>query len=74
MTTLTIRLSEEDKKLFKEVSKDKRKSLSDWARETLIEKIEEDYNNELIKDYLLNKDKIKFYSSDEVKAELGLWK
>lgn len=72
MTTLTIRLSEEDKKLFKEVSKDKRKSLSDWARETLIEKIEEDYNNELIKDYLLNKDKIKFYSSDEVKAELGL--
>lgn len=72
MTTLTIRLSEEDKKLFKEVSKDKRKSLSDWARETLIEKIEEDYDNELIKDYLLNKDKIKFYSSDEVKAELGL--
>lgn len=72
MTTLTIRLSEEDKKLFKEVSKDKRKSLSDWARETLIEKIEEDYDNELIKDYLLNKDKMKFYSSDEVKAELGL--
>ena len=74
MTTLTIRLSEEDKKLFKEVSKDKRKSLSDWARETLIEKIEEDYDKELIKDYLLNKDKMKFYSSDEVKAELGLWK
>lgn len=72
MTTLTIRLSEEDKKLFKEVSKDKRKSLSDWARETLIEKIEEDYDKELIKDYLLNKDKMKFYSSDEVKAELGL--
>lgn len=72
MTTLTIRLSEEDKKLFKEVSKDKRKSLSDWARETLIEKIEEDYDKELIKDYLLNKDKMKFYSSDEVKSELGL--
>lgn len=72
MTTLTIRLSEEDKKLFKEVSRDKRKSLSDWARETLIEKIEDDYDMELIKDYLVNKDKMKFYSSDEVKAELGL--
>ena len=53
MTTLTIRLSEEDKELFKSVSKDKNMVLSDWARETLLASIEEEYDKELIEEYLL---------------------
>lgn len=73
MTTLTIRLSEEDKELFKRVSEDKKKVLSDWARETLLESIEEEYDKQIIDDYLLNKNNMKFYSSEEVKEELGLW-
>ncbi|MSS78819.1 antitoxin [Anaerococcus sp. WCA-380-WT-2B] len=72
MTTLTIRLSEEDKELFKRVSEDKKKVLSDWARETLLESIEEEYDKQIIDDYLLNKNNMKFYTSEEVKEELGL--
>lgn len=72
MTTLTIRLSEEDKELFKSVSKDKNMVLSDWARETLLASIEDEYDKKLIEEYLLNKKDMKFYSSDEVKKELGL--
>lgn len=73
MATITIRLSEEDKDLFTNVSKEKNKTLSDWARESLLEKIEEEYDEKIIKDYLLNKDSMKFYTSEEVKNELGLW-
>lgn len=72
MTTLTIRLSKEDKELFKSVSEDKNKVLSEWARETLLDSIEEEYDKKIIEDYLLNKDDMKFYSSDEVKKELGI--
>lgn len=72
MTTVTIRLSEEDKELFKKISEEKEKSLSDWARETLLQAIEEEYSEEIVRDYLLNKDKMNFYTSDQVKKELGL--
>ena len=72
MTTLTIRLSEEDKELFKSVSREKNKVLSDWARDTLLASIEEEYDQKIINDYLLNKKDMKFYTSDEVKKELGL--
>lgn len=72
MATITIRLSESDKKLFTNVSKEKNKTLSDWARESLLEKIEQEYDEKIINEYLLNKDKMKFYSNDEVKKELGI--
>lgn len=73
MATITIRLSKSDKKLFINVSKEKNKTLSDWARESLLEKIEQEYDEKIINEYLLNKDKMKFYSNDEVKKELGIW-
>ena len=72
MATITIRLSESDKGLFTNVSKEKNKTLSDWARESLLEKIEQEYDEKIINEYLLNKDKMKFYSNDEVKKELGI--
>lgn len=72
MTTLTIRLSKEDKELFKSVSEDKKKVLSDWVRETLLDSIEEEYDKKIIDDYLLNKDQMKFYTTDEIKKELGI--
>ena len=73
MTTLTIRLNRDDKELFKKVAEENSKSLSDWARETLLRNIEEEYDEKLIEDYLLNKENMKFYTSEEVKKELGLW-
>lgn len=72
MTTLTIRLNSDDKELFKRVAEEKSQSLSDWARETLLKNIEEEYDEKLVRQYLLNKDKMKFYTSDELKKELGL--
>ncbi|MBZ2385951.1 type II toxin-antitoxin system RelB family antitoxin [Anaerococcus murdochii] len=72
MTTLTIRLNRDDKELFKKVAEENSKSLSDWARETLLRNIEEEYDEKLIEDYLLNKENMKFYTSEEVKKELGL--
>lgn len=72
MATITIRLSESDKELFINVSKEKNKTLSDWARESLLEKIEQEYDEKIINEYLLNKDQMKFYSNDEVKKELGI--
>ena len=72
MTTLTIRLNSDDKELFKRVAEENSKSLSDWARETLLRNIEEEYDEKLIEDYLLNKDNMNFFTSDEVKKELGL--
>lgn len=67
MATITIRLSESDKELFTNVSKEKNKTLSDWARESLLEKIEQEYDEKIVNEYLLNKDNMKFYSDDEVK-------
>lgn len=72
MATITIRLSESDKELFINVSKEKNKTLSDWARESLLEKIEQEYDEKIINEYLLNKGQMKFYSNDEVKKELGI--
>ena len=72
MATITSRLSESDKELFTNVSKEKNKTLSDWARESLLEKIEQEYDEKIINEYLLNKDQMKFYSNDEVKKELGI--
>lgn len=72
MATITIRLSKSDKELFINVSKEKNKTLSDWARESLLEKIEQEYDEKIINEYLLNKGQMKFYSNDEVKKELGI--
>ena len=73
MPTLTIRLSEEDKELFTNVAREKNKTLSDWARESLLEKIEEEYDEKIINDYLLDKSNMKFYTTEEIKKELGIW-
>ncbi|MDU5588211.1 MAG: DUF6290 family protein [Finegoldia magna] len=37
-----------------------------------MEKIEQEYDEKIVNEYLLNKDKMKFYSDDEVKKELGI--
>lgn len=72
MNTLKIKFSDEEIKSLETLAKQENLSLAAWARYTLIEKIKEDFDNELVKDYLLNKDKMKFYSGDQVKLDLGI--
>ena len=72
MNTVKIKFSDEEIKILETLAKEDNLSLSDWARKILIEKNKEDFDNELIKDYLLNKDKMKFYSGDQVKLDLGI--
>lgn len=72
MATITIRLSESDIELFTKVSKEKNMSLSDWIRESLLEKIEQEYGEKIVQDYLMNKENMRFYNDDEVKKGLGI--
>ena len=72
MTTVTIRLSESDMELFTKISKEKNMDLSDWIRESLLEKIEQEYGEKIVQDYLMNKENMRFYSDDEVKRKLGI--
>ncbi|MDY3119224.1 MAG: DUF6290 family protein [Peptoniphilus sp.] len=52
MTTLTIRLNDRDKRLFQRAAEIQGKSLSDWARESLLEKIEDEYDRSVYEAYL----------------------
>lgn len=52
--------------------KKKNMSLSNWIRESLLEKIEQEYGEKIVQDYLMNKENVRFYNDDEVKKELGI--
>ena len=71
--TISVRLSKEDSELIKAYAKMNNISLSDLIRNTLLEKIEDEYDlksyEKAIKEYNRNP---KTYTLDEVKKELGL--
>ena len=71
--TISVRLSEEDTKLIKAYAEMNNTTLSDLIRNAIIEKIEDEYDLKLVKDYLDKKEKMSFYSADEVEKELGIW-
>lgn len=72
MQTISLRVEKKDKELFQKISKQENLTLSNWIRETLMNAIEDKYDIELANEYLENKDKMKFYTQDEVKEILGL--
>lgn len=72
MQTISLRVEGKDKELFQKISKQENLTLSNWIRETLMNAIEDKYDIELANEYLENKDKMKFYTQDEVKEILGL--
>ena len=71
--TISLRLNEEDSLLIKKYAQLNKMSVSDLIRQTVMERIEEDYDKELfakaIEEY--KKDPVT-YSLDEVEKELGL--
>ena len=71
--TLSLRLSEEDTLLIKKYAELNKLSVSDLIRQTVMERIENEYDLELfdkaVKEY---KNNPVTYSLDEVEKELGL--
>ena len=70
---LSIRCSSEDENLIKKCAAIKKQSVSEFLRQAALEKIEDEYDLKLVKDYLDKKEKMSFYSADEVEKELGIW-
>ncbi len=69
---LSIRCTKEDEKMIKRYAASKNKSVSEFLREVAIEKIQEEYDLEVIRDYLENKEVLKLYLAEEAEKELGL--
>ena len=71
--TISIRLSESDSALIRKYAEMNKITISDLVRQTLLERIEEEYDiaeyEEAMKEYL---DNPKTYSLDEVEKELEL--
>ena len=71
--TISLRLNEEDSLLIKKYAQLNKMSVSDLISQTVMERIEEDYDKELFAKALeeYKKDPVT-YSLDEVEKELGL--
>lgn len=74
MSTITIRLNEEEKKLFDEYAKLNNKPLSTIFKESLEEKIEAEFDLKAILEYeeSLKNNEVEYVSFDEVKKRLGI--
>ena len=70
---ISIRCSSEDENLIKKFAAIKKQSVSEFLRQAALEKIEDEYDLKIVKDYLDKKEKMSFYSADEVEKELGIW-
>ena len=69
---LSIRCNPEDEKLIKQYAASKNKNVSELLRELVMERIEEEYNLEIVHEYLANKEGIKLYTAEEAEMELDL--
>ena len=69
---ISIRCSSEDENLIKKFAAIKKQSVSEFLRQAALEKIEDEYDLKIVKDYLDKKEKMSFYSADEVEKELGI--
>ena len=72
-TTITFRVSEEERNFFEAMAKFNNKSLSELVREKALEALEDEYDlqsyKQAMKEYRKNPVS---YSIDEVREELGL--
>lgn len=71
--TISVRLNEEDTKLIKAYAKMNKITISELLRNSIMEKIEDEYDLECYKKAKAEFDKNpKTYTMEEVKEELGL--
>lgn len=72
MSTISIRLNEDDNKLIREYTKTHHMELSEFIRQTIIEKIEEDHDLALFKKVWEEEKNQERYSHEQVKEILKL--
>ena len=74
MSKVTIPLNKDEEELFKQYAKFHNKPLSILFKESLEEKIEEDFDLEVIKNYenIKEANDVSYYSHNEVKGMLEL--
>lgn len=71
--TISLRLSDEDEKLFKFYAKSNRMTLSEFIRNTVLERIEDEYDLKIYREAVdeFKKDPTT-YTLDEMKERLGM--
>ena len=74
MPHVSLRVTEEEKKWMESYAKVQGVNLSDAIKNAFFEKIEDEYDMEIVKRHMEMKAKglVKYYSHDEVKKELGI--
>ena len=74
MAHVSLRVSEQEKNWMESYAKTHGVSLSDAIKAVFFEKLEDEYDLKVVRDYEFAKEKgkVKYYSLDEVKKELGL--
>lgn len=74
MSTISLRVPEEELNMFKAYAEINNSSLSEIIRKTMIAQIEDEYDRKVFAEYEKAKaeGKVKTHSHDEVWTELGL--
>lgn len=72
MAMISIRLTDEEERAFKAFAKSKDLNLSALIRQTLTEKIEDEYDMKIYQEYLANKEYKEARPLKEIIEELGL--
>lgn len=74
MPHVSLRVSEQEKKWMESYAKLHGVNLSDAIKTAFFEKLEEEYDLNIIREHETEKEKgnVEYYSLDEVKKELGL--
>ena len=72
--TVSLRLSDEDEKLFKSYAKSNRMTLSEFIRNTVLERIEDEYDLKVFEEYEAKKQagRLKTRPINELWKELDL--
>ena len=68
--SISLRINDSDKELFKAYAKAHGLTLTDFIKETVLERIEDDYDLQELREALKEPNPV-YYTSDEVKKELG---
>lgn len=71
MSRLNLRIPDEAKEIIEKEAEFEGKSISDYIRELIYEKIEDLEDEKFIKEYEKNKDKAEFISFNQAIKELG---
>ena len=74
MPHVTMRVTEEEKGWMENYAKVMGVNLSDAIKNAFFEKLEDDYDMEIVRKHMERKEKglVKYYTHEEAKKELGL--